>query len=73
MRRFRKTKAEHKPLASTPTVDMTRMEEAKKRSDQTDADLRTFRYDVNTVLGRLLTPKAYRRDKSDDQDVERPK
>ena len=69
IRRFRHGRG---PLAATPTVDMTRMEEAQKRSAQVDADFRAFLYDLNTALGRLFIPKAYRRDKSDDQDVEGP-
>ena len=51
-------------------VDSGRMQKAKQRSDQADADFRTFWYDMNTVIARFFTPAPYRKDKSDERDGE---
>ena len=46
-------------------VPLTAMDEARQRSNQADANFRTFMYDLNTALARMLTPAAYRKDASD--------
>ena len=42
---------------------------ARSRSRQADANFRTFLYDLNTVIARVLTPKPYQRPPEQDSEA----